>query len=194
MEHTIVVYLMTFPHGKRYVGVTADLKRRMYQHKRAAKTGKYSSLVHKAINKYGEENVNVKTLGYFSNMKDALEYEKELIAQFDARDYGYNLTDGGQGRLGFKHTEETKRKLSKLKTGVKIKNPRRDFTIPASVKKKIAYTLGARPIEVYKNNVIIGTWTNLSKCASDLNVHRPNITHCLNGKLKTTGGYSFQYA
>jgi hypothetical protein len=38
----------------------------------------------------------------------------------------------------------------------------------------------------------VGTWTNLNKCGQDLGLYRGNISHCLSGKLKTTGGYSFE--
>jgi len=34
-----VVYLLTFPNGKKYVGITNNFARRMYQHKHCAMRG-----------------------------------------------------------------------------------------------------------------------------------------------------------
>jgi len=187
---------MSFPNGKKYVGVTEDFKRRIYQYRCAAKTNKYSSLVHKAIRKYGEDKTNVKILGRFYKYEDALNFEKELIKQFDTREFGYNLTDGGQGQSGYKRspvTLETKLKLSLANRG-RIVLSRRGVLVDQFVRDQISKTLGSKEVEVFKKDgAFIGSWINLNKCSQDLDLYRGNITHCLKGKLKSTGGYIFKY-
>ena len=84
-------------------------------------------LIKKAIQKYGIENF-IKEYLAFCDSEDALNYlEKFYIKKYKAKEVGYNLTDGGEGCLGFhpdhrgpknsmygKHlSEETKKKLSK---------------------------------------------------------------------------------
>lgn len=69
------------------------------------------------VEKYGKPKVDI--LAYWDSSEEALEHEKVLIACF--KDMGYklaNLTDGGEGVLGFSRpiSEEHKAKISaKLK-------------------------------------------------------------------------------
>ena len=68
-------------------------------------------LIKKAITKYGIENFTKEYLAFCDN-EDTLNYlEKFYIKKYKAREVGYNLTDGGDGSLGRKHTEETKQKM-----------------------------------------------------------------------------------
>jgi predicted GIY-YIG superfamily endonuclease len=170
------VYCMTFPNCKKYIGVTNDFKRRIRQHRSAYKNNR-GSLVHRAIRKYGENLVNIKILGTFENRSDALNFEQKMISQSDSFGMGYNLTLGGEGQVG-----------SIGRTPWNKNKPLND-----QVRSKISKTLGSKPVNVYKTGNFIGCWHNLNKCSRDLNLHRGNITHCLTGKLKTTGGYSFEY-
>ena len=63
---------------------------------------------------------------------DACKKEKELILLYGRVDLGtgtlVNLTDGGEGTLGRKHTDETKAKMSKIKKGTKQSKERREKT------------------------------------------------------------------
>ncbi len=60
----------------------------------------------------------------FRSDKALAEAEIFWIAKFDSKNKGYNCTDGGEGNRGHKHSEETKRKLSKFaKTRIGPKNP-----------------------------------------------------------------------
>ena len=60
-------------------------------------------------------------LANWNTEKEALNHEKVLIACF--KDMGYqlaNLTDGGEGISGFKHSERTKKIVSQTHSGKKI--------------------------------------------------------------------------
>lgn len=46
--------------------------------------------------------------------------EKYLISYYNTTDprYGYNITSGGEGVSGFKHSEESKKKMSVSHSGL----------------------------------------------------------------------------
>jgi hypothetical protein len=69
------------------------------------------------VAKHGKPVVQI--LANWKTEAEALDHEILLIDCF--RDMGYklvNLTDGGEGVVGLKHTQETKKKMSISKTGV----------------------------------------------------------------------------
>jgi len=71
-----------------------------------------NNLWHKIVKKHG---YTVKIEGYFDDEEQAFWYEKYLISVFRNREYKLaNFTDGGDGVSGYKHTEETRKKLSEI--------------------------------------------------------------------------------
>lgn len=71
-----------------------------------------NNLWHKIVKKHG---YTVRVEGHFDNEEDAFWYEKYLINVFRSRGYELaNFTDGGDGVSGYKHTDETKKKLSEI--------------------------------------------------------------------------------
>lgn len=108
--------------GKIYVGKSGH-SRRWYEHLKIAKGGKdkYAdkySVVHAAINKYGPDNFVFKIIEYTETDEEALRRETQWIFLLREKGYTlYNLTDGGDGAVGFKHSEETKKLLSEINSG-----------------------------------------------------------------------------
>lgn len=97
--NTGVVYELTFPNGKRYVGQTKGLKRRMTEHARCDKSAD-GHAVKRAIRKYGWLNVKVSVLE--EGIEPALlnEREKHWISERESmiHEWGYNLTVGGDAQ------------------------------------------------------------------------------------------------
>jgi len=108
------LYSLRFTNGKQYVGVTEDVEKRFLGHIYSAKRGS-SLAVHRAIRKYGEENVSCKILRS-GDKKDMFEMEKRtiLLLQLRHKDFGYNMSPGGEGSpvAGIGHTRKSKRKMS----------------------------------------------------------------------------------
>ncbi len=109
-----------------YIGyATKGLEERKSEHKNSAnrEDGYYFQ---RAIKKYGWDNFRWIMLEQgvidFEILK---ELEKYWIREFGTkRPNGYNLTEGGDGTYGYKHTEETKKKISKIHHDVSgKKNP-----------------------------------------------------------------------
>jgi len=92
----MLIYKIEFPNGKVYIGKTKDLENRKYHHYYNAKNGN-TLLLYKAFRKYGAniiwhiiENCNEEMADYF---------EKLYIEKYKSNniEYGYNLTEGGDG-------------------------------------------------------------------------------------------------
>ena len=105
--------------NKVYVGQSINIKRRFFVHRSQLKNNHHrNSYLQKAWNKYGEENFVFEVKETCS--KEELD-EREIfwikVLESDKRDKRYNLTNGGDGVRGYKHTKETKEYLSEYWTG-----------------------------------------------------------------------------
>ena len=77
---------------KKYIGITIDFEKRMAQHKRQ----KTSSLIHQAIQKYGEENFEYQIIASGLSVEEAEEMEINLIEKENSLvPSGYNIAKGG---------------------------------------------------------------------------------------------------
>lgn len=94
------VYHLTFPNGKCYIGMSEQrFNDRWRAHKKMAKRGS-PLLIHRAIRKYGEPVVQI--IGEGLGRDAAMALEVEAIAAFNTKaPAGYNLTDGGEGTVGW---------------------------------------------------------------------------------------------
>lgn len=104
------LYMLLFPNGKRYIGISTDSIRRFYDHK----CSKQKFQVHRAIKKHGAANIilSVVCMGRRDYIR---QLEVACIAKFKTTDraYGYNVTPGGE--LG--PTPEMAERISKTKLG-----------------------------------------------------------------------------
>lgn len=122
------VYLITNRvNGKRYVGITCrGYRERFKEHIHEALNGS-KTILHNAIRKYGINNFDLMLLE--SNVPDELIGGREqhyiaLYNTFYASGIGYNMTEGGGGMAGYKHTEDTKHKISESLQGHKFPESR----------------------------------------------------------------------
>lgn len=115
-QKTYCVYIHTFPNGKVYVGITSQKPEHRWKN---GKKYAYNQLVGRAIEKYGWDAVRHDVLFDGLTEPEAKSKEIELIKKYNSqnRNYGYNLTAGGDGMAGFKTYESTKKKLSEINTG-----------------------------------------------------------------------------
>jgi group I intron endonuclease len=102
----IVTNLIT---AKQYVGLTKNLKVRWGQHRRMNGTAKY---LHASIKTHGIENFVFTHIADAFDLESAQIIERLLIAERNTKiPHGYNLTDGGEGIIGFVFSEESKQKM-----------------------------------------------------------------------------------
>ena len=118
----IYQHVNTF-NNKCYIGQTSkSLDERWKKHLKEAKRNSNCTF-HCAIRKYGAEAFEHKILCEIyrettEQLKEVLDYyECYYIKYYDSYNHGYNMTTGGDGMIGFKASEETKQKQSKLRQG-----------------------------------------------------------------------------
>jgi len=99
--------------------------------------------------------------------EESLKIEVELISKIgkiiNKSGPLVNITDGGDGGNGFKHTNEWKKVLSK----------------PV--------------IQLSLDGLVITEFESIKEASSKTNIHKQNIGACVNGKYKTAGGYKWVY-
>jgi group I intron endonuclease len=113
------LYLMTnMVNGKQYVGITKrKLAVRMRDHYSVAFRGRLT-LIAQALRKYGKEAFTTELLSEATSWEELAAMEQAAIATYGTlMPYGYNMTLGGDGTVGWKHTEEAKQKMSRANTG-----------------------------------------------------------------------------
>ena len=116
-ENNYKVYIhINKTNGKRYYGITKQEPKKRWQNGK-----KYGNNDHftNAINYYGWGNFDHIVIARGLTEEEAKWLEIELIREFDTtnRDKGYNITKGGEGTNGYKHTEETRKNIGKIHKG-----------------------------------------------------------------------------
>ena len=117
--------------SKLYVGQTNNLKRRLSRHKYEAFTKLNKKPLYQSIRKYGFDNFEL--IEIEQHTEDTIDEAEQFWVEFfqsNKREFGYNLTKGGQlatktvvikpkipPMLGKKHTKETKQKMSEDRSG-----------------------------------------------------------------------------
>ena len=124
-----VVYVLTSPSGKQYVGqTTKTLRHRISMHKGATKAGA-TYPINNSIRKYGLDNFDVKILDIAEDQDGLDMLECYWIKELKTCEIGMNLSPGGEGwslekkawmsglMRGRKFSEETRKKFSKAQSG-----------------------------------------------------------------------------
>lgn len=191
--------------GKQYVGITGDIKRRWREHRRV---DGFCPVLHAAMKKHGIDNFEFTHIADAFTWKDACFLENEFIVSMQTKSpSGYNLTLGGDGTLGFKHTIEERQRRSQ-------RCPTRDPYLKEII---FAKQRGVpRPQTSGINNAMYGRTglkshvlkgvivaTNLSdgsvlklagaKEIESAGFNRSHVYGCVNRKRKTHKNHSFEF-
>jgi len=101
--------------GKIYIGSSLRISQRFYMHRRNLRSGAHHSThLQYSWNKYGEENFLFEVIEEVFDKNMLLEREQYYMDTTKSyeRENGYNINPTASSRLGSKHTEESKRKMS----------------------------------------------------------------------------------
>jgi len=133
MDRKYIVYEHVSKDGKRYIGITSQKVTVRWRHGNG-----YRKNIHfyRSIKKYGWDNFEHNILAENVDEETAKNIERDLIRKYKTTNpkYGYNITRGGDTRqpcpeevkekirqknTGKKRSEETRKKISVAKKGVK---------------------------------------------------------------------------
>jgi group I intron endonuclease len=115
--------------NKKYVGVThRGYLKRYHEHLRCAKNGR-KSVLYDAMRKYGIQNFSVCLIE--SNISDdEIQAKERYYIEYYNSIYinrnGYNMTVGGMGMAGYRHTDRAKQKIGAKSKGRKFSSERNE--------------------------------------------------------------------
>jgi len=96
--------------NKSYVGFDSNWPKRKLDHHNPCR----DLPINRAIKKYGKENFDWEVIYQSKDYGHTLnEMEPYFIKEYDSMKNGYNCTAGGEGIRGWKHSDRTRRLLSK---------------------------------------------------------------------------------
>lgn len=128
---TYIIYKITSPSGRIYVGQTTDpFKHRMSGHKTVSRlNGRGCTSLNNAIRKYGWDNMKCEIIMECSSLIMLNHIEDRFVEMWSLRnrDIGMNLRRAGDNNTGYKHTEEAKKKISLAMSKVSFKRPVKAF-------------------------------------------------------------------
>ena len=132
-----LIYAIYFPNNKLYIGQTIrDIYKRIEEHKLKSKNP--TLLVHKAINKYGFENIKYEVVDYAYSFEELNELEKYYINKFESyfeTNKGYNMTLGGEGN--HPRLNSIEQFFNQMKHYIKLDKPNTFTALDGSVKSSI---------------------------------------------------------
>ena len=115
MSEFLVYLIHNTINGKIYVGYTSmKFKDRWYSHCSSASDLQDTRRFIRAIRKYGSSAFVYEILNSVYLLEEAKRLETLWICTLRSYDHevGYNMTYGGEGIVGYRHSEETKRTIS----------------------------------------------------------------------------------
>lgn len=200
--------------NKCYIGQTLNLEKRFRQHQHS----KDNFYVHCSIRKYGVDNFDfikleeiefnsIEELKSILNQKE-IEYIK--LYKSAEKEFGYNLTLGGDGMVASEltreklrknhsgcwknrhHTEEAKRKIGEYQRSRDRSNL--NYKHSDETKRKISKANKDRlphnavKIKCIENNTI---YNSIKKASKDLKLNADMISECIKGIRESYKGYTF---
>lgn len=138
--------------NKVYIGITSKgISARWKEHIYSAEHGCPFKL-HNAIRKYGKENFSIELIDFCNSWEELTEKEQYYISEYKSLqdEFGYNMTEGGDGTFGRCHTEETKEKIRQKAIG-------REVTEATRLKLSEAGKIITEAREAYRNSGNIGS-------------------------------------
>lgn len=208
----IGIYKITSPSGKIYIGQSFNIQKRFSVYKRLVKDS-IGRKLYNSFAKYGVENHVFDVIQEFPKdiLKKTLDnYESFYIRQFkETGHFLLNLTAGGDGSVGYKHTQDTKVKMKEAKVGKYLgennpnygkglfgnRNGMYGKTRPRQLIEKLRNTNFSPVIKCNTLGQSLEEYSSITEAAQKLNLKVSNISACCKNKkgYKSAGGFVWRY-
>lgn len=213
--------------GKVYIGQTVrPLESRLYYHFRDATKRNLNTALCQAIRKYGKENFKIDLVEEVQGINKKLlkhkldELERKYIKEFDSYLNGYNCTLGGDGTLGFKlseehkkkiyrgkgwhHSEETKNKISKKRLGRKLSKETIEKIKEARAKQVFTeeyYKNLRESMKKFRKKVaqydfdgnLVNIYDSITIASEKTGINDSSISSVCHNKRQSAGGYYWRF-
>lgn len=217
MSYGIIYKVTNKINNKVYIGQTIkSLDERKRRHVYDAENHKdVNTTFYNAIRKYGIDNFEWIVLDTGMSKKDLDSKESYWIKELKShiRDgKGYNMTTGGDGSEGFKHSKEARMKMSADRKGrkhtdeakAKMSENRRGTNRTEEMKQKDrevklgVYDNENNPraksvVKLTKDGLFVERFPTAKQGAESVNGKRSAISNCCNGESKTSYGFKWMF-
>lgn len=192
-----------------YIGITNNPKNRWAQHKNPEKAYKHLHM-YRSMDKYGNENFYMNILEEHDTEESVKQAEIDVIKMF--KDTGvslFNVSAGGDGCIGYKHSEEAKKKISARFKGQpkspehikKMSDSRSGDKHPnfgkklsqSTIDKMVSSAAQEKPVISISLDGEIKEYKSVSACGRSLNISSGRISAVIKGKRRQSKGYTFKY-
>lgn len=197
--------------GKCYIGKSVDIHDRWIRHHSRAfqeNDRQYNCYLYRSIRKYGLDNFTFEVIEEcsFDELNDKEIFYIDFYNSFN-RDYGYNMTRGGDGALkqdyevvcdlwnkGFTISDIAKTidgSRNTVKNILKICNTdySEDIARKRGTKSK-SYAINQYDL----NGVFMKVWESAKQIERELHIDHSSVIDCCNWVRMTAGGYKWKYA
>ena len=191
---------------KCYIGKSIDIERRWQEHKTnylRKNTKEYNCVIYRAFRKYGIENFTFEVIEECS-LNCLSEKEQYWIHIYDSKKHGYNMTDGGEGKITIDREKvkelwdngmsvgEIKDILMCGKSSITriVKNFDNYSKEESKKRGDKKHTCCVEQYDVDGN--FVAQYNSIIEASNLLNIPMNNIYHCLSGKYHTAGGFQWK--
>ena len=198
MSKENVVYKITSPSGKYYIGSTNNFSRRFKQHCNDYCKTHSSDYIKYAAAKYGAENLSINIIGSFDTRKGAYAKEQELLDQFYDDDLCMNTNRSacGYNTESAKAARASVENVFDIHAYMEAHPEKRGGRKGKTYSKESAKQRGAKYIEVISpEGQSLGKFEDIKSLKESFPQFKSsgNISSCARGKLKHYKKHTFKY-
>ena len=195
------VYIHTSPSSKHYVGITCLTTNQRW---RSDGSGyKRNGYFWKAICRWGWENITHRIIAEGLSEEAAKQIEIDFIRVLDTKNpsRGYNLTLGGDGSMGYHHSDAAKHKMRIGHLGMTCSKETRDKMSRAKIGKgksketreRMRRSSARKPVIQYFDGNEIARFESTAEAERRIGINNQNIAACCRGERQHAGGYEWAF-
>lgn len=209
--------------GKIYIGSSVNFDERKYEHFYKLERNKHENIyLQRSYLKYGKDAFEFKVLEYIKNVEKLTEIEQSYLdIHWDNQNNCYNILPTAGSLLGYKHSKESKLKMSKSLIGntrwlgkhhteatkQKLREKLKGRTRSEETKQKMRKvqrnrtwnTRGGdsdRKLKIKMFNLndksFIGEFNSITECCKLFDLNKTHVSSVLSKKRKHHKGYYFE--